>query len=108
MLSRLAIVPVFSFRGDFRLTRELLEGSARGWVGALVFFTIIGGIECPLELMDESGLILWELPDLWGWTTETLAGNMLCPLVTLGASDVTDPEFDAKLRRRLDWLVGLV
>jgi hypothetical protein len=46
--------------------------------------------------------MLCELPGLGAMTVEALDGTLPCPLIGLGASDVTDPEFEATLRRRRD------
>lgn len=50
------------FNGDFLRTRDCFGASFRGCAGARVFLTTTGGIECPLELIAESGLTLWAVP----------------------------------------------
>ena len=46
-----------------------------------------------------------ELPGLTGATAEPVDGVRWCSGCRV-VSDVTDPELEAKLRRRLDWPVG--
>jgi hypothetical protein len=97
-----------SFSGDFRRTCEVFEGSARGLVGALVFFTTTGGIEWPRELIEESGLTFCEVSG-HADIVVPFEGSLLCPFGRdAGPSEMTDPELEAMLRRLLDWLVGCV
>lgn len=84
-----------SFSGDFRRTRTCFGASFRGCGGARVFFTTTGGMEWPRELIDESGLTLWEVPGR-GPTDGALLGTAVRDEEF---SDVTDPVLDARLRR---------
>lgn len=96
----------FSARGDFRRPGKGLEASARGWVGALVFFTTTGGAEWSRELVAEPGRGPEEVLGLDDMPAVPLDGLLLCPFGNGGASDITDPASDAALRRRLDCLVA--
>jgi hypothetical protein len=96
----------FSARGDFRRPGKGLEASARGWVGALVFFTTTGGAEWSRVLVADSGRGPEEVLGLDDIPAVPLDGLLLCPFGNGGAEDITDPVSDAALRRRVDCLVA--
>jgi hypothetical protein len=52
------------FRPFFR-ARDGFVASFRGWAGALVFLTTIGGGAGPRELIEDPGRTPIELPGLW-------------------------------------------
>ena len=96
-----------SANNDFLRTAAGLEPSDRGWAGALVFFTTIGGTDWSRELMAESGRGPEDVLDLDGGPPIPLDGVPLCPFGGKGGTaNTTDPASEVALRRRPDCLVG--
>lgn len=95
--------------GALRL-RGALAVSARAGLTVLVFLTAIGGMEGPLELMEEPGLMLCELPGRWGIGGSPTDGILLCPFESCvpDVCDGSDSALDIRLRRLADCSVGCV
>jgi hypothetical protein len=99
--------PLLSAVGDFRLARGFLTGSDRVGLVVLVFLTTTAGAVGAFELMDDPGLVLWELPGLAGMAVAPTDGTLVGALGNCAAAaGGTDPVLDARLKRLADCFVG--